>query len=339
MRELMTSVLLLWAGTTTIAGAQADQPALDGGSVDEQPGETRSEKRQVFGDPWKAYDAGVWDQALQGFVDRQVESPEDPALALSVGSAHFQMQNFEEAEREFATAGLSGEPELRQNALYNMGNSAYRQGRLEESVELFKAALELDPEDEDAKFNLEFVRDEIRRRHEEAQKRQQEQQQNPQQQQGDSQDQDEQQQDEQQQQQQENQQQEPQGADGDADGLPDQVEQSGENPTDPRNPDSDGDGLPDGAEDLDRDGSLDEGETDPNNPDSDGDGIPDAQDTADESSGQPPEQQAGEAGQELVDLEGLTEEEAERYLQALEEGQPVRKHPSKGRTRRPEKDW
>ncbi len=244
------------------------------------------------------------------------------------------MRNYPEADRAFTQAALSPESKLREEALYNLGNSAYRQGRLEEAVELYKAALELDPADEDAKFNLEFVRNEIRRRHEEAQKRQQEQQQNPQQQQQD------QQQQEQQQQQQDQQQQEPQqqqqqqeqgGQDSDQDGLPDQTETSGENPTDPQNPDTDSDGLPDGAEDLNRNGRLDPEETDPNNPDSDGDGLSDG-----EEAGLQPQPASGEAESEPSDA--LTAEEANRYLDALEEGRPERRIPERSR-RRPAKDW
>ena len=43
----------------------------------------------------------------------------------------------------------------------------------------YQAALAADPDDADAKFNLEFVRDEIRRRMEEAKKRQEQQKNQP----------------------------------------------------------------------------------------------------------------------------------------------------------------
>jgi Ca-activated chloride channel family protein len=252
------------------------------------------------------------------------------------------MRNYEEADRAFFGATLSTDESLRGEALYNLGNSAFRQGRLEEAVELFKAALEIDPDDEDAKFNLEFVRDEIRRRHEEAQKRQEEQQQQDQQQQQQQEQQEggegeqEQQQGEQEQPQQQDQQQDQQqeqsgGQDSDQDGLPDEVERSGENPTDPENPDTDGDRLPDGAEDLNRNGQVDEGETDPNNPDTDGDGVGDGEEAS--------EQSQGDSGAEGEETASLTPEEAERYLQALEEGRPLRRHPTRGSRRRAAKDW
>jgi Ca-activated chloride channel family protein len=332
----MIPAVLLLAGATAALAQTGSQRVPE---TDSAPARVRA------GDPYEAYDAGMYEQALSGFVDLQVERPDDPAVALNLGSVHYQMRNYEEADRAFFGATLSTDESLREQGLYNLGNSAFRQGRLEEAVELYKAALEIDPDDEDAKFNLEFVRDEIRRRHEEAQKRQEEQQQQQQDQQQDQQqeqqqsgedeqeqqEQGEQDQPQQQDQQQEQQQEQTGGQDSDQDGLPDEVERSGENPTDPENPDTDGDQLPDGAEDMNRNGQVDEGETDPNNPDSDGDGVDDGEEVLGRSQ--------GDSGAEGEESAALTPEEAERYLQALEEGQPVRRHPSHSQRKRPVKDW
>jgi Ca-activated chloride channel family protein len=266
-----------------------------------------------FDDPFDAYSAGAWGQALEGFTNQQVERPEDPEVAFNLGSVHYQMNNYEEADKAFSVAALSSLPELRGEALYNLGNSAYRQGKLQEAVELYQSALEATPDDEDAKFNLEFVRDEIRRRVEEAQKQQEQQQQ----------------QGEQGQQEQQGQQ---QGPDSDQDGLPDAIEQGGENPTDPADPDSDDDGLADGQEDINRNGRVDPDETDPNKQDTDGDGRSDLEEAL-------AEQQAQAGGEELPPEEGLTQEEAERYLQALQEGRPTQKRGKPGRQAKPLKDW
>lgn len=317
-----------------------DQVLLE--SVDDEPDDGPSGGvPENFESPYSAYDAGVYEQALQGFVDEQVEHPEDPDVALNLGSVHYQMKNYEDADRAFLQAALAGDDKIRGQAFYNLGNSAYRQGDLQKAVDYFRTALDSNPDDEDAKYNLEFVRDEIRRRHEEAQKRQQEQ---DQQQQGDQQQQDQQQGDQQQDQQQGDQQQEQQQQggqpqDSDGDGLGDEQERSAQNPTDPQNPDTDGDGLPDGQEDQNKNGQVDEGETDPNNPDSDGDGTPDGQQGEPQGEEQGEQQQAeAQPGEEQ---EGLTPEEAERYLQGLEEGQPQqkRKLPKGSRRARPEKDW
>lgn len=156
---------------TAALAALAAAPLLLAGAPSPQAAPRPREK-----DPFRAYQAGLYDQALQGFVDAQVERPEDPRLALNVGSAHYQMRNFKDAGTAYGQAAAkTQDPKLRAQALYNLGNVAYREGQLEEAVKLYQAALELNPDDEDAKFNLEFVRNEIRRRHEEAKKRQEEQ--------------------------------------------------------------------------------------------------------------------------------------------------------------------
>jgi len=331
------------------APQQREQPGLEG---TEETAKSGPRPRT----PYEAYDRGLYDQALQGFVDRQVERPGDPELLLNIGAAHYKMRDYGAAEEAFVKAATAGNDEIREQALYNLGNTAFRQGQLEAAVQRYQAALEIDPDDEDAKFNLEFVRDEIRRRHEEAQKRQQEQggQQQPQpqsqeEQDSSSQDQqgqqgqqdqqqgeggDEQQQQGQQEQQDQEQQQQAQGGaqagDRDGDGLPDETELGGANPTDPDNPDTDADGLRDGEEDRNHNGQVDEGETDPNRADSDGDGTPDG------------EEQGALGGAQAAagdQLEGMTAEEAERYLQALEEGRPHNAPARPGRGVRVDKDW
>lgn len=287
-----------------------------------------AKKKSQFDDPYDAFEAGFYDQALQHFVDQEIEHPTDPLLLLNIGAAQYKMKNFEEAEKAFGRAAMLGDAKVRSKALYNLGNVAYRQGELDAAISFYQQALENNPEDQDAKFNLEFVRDEIRRRIEEAKKRQEQQQQS-----GD----------------QGNQQQDNQGRqnpeqdnqqgdkgqdtdqDTDQDGLSDTLEKNGPNPTDPSNPDTDGDTLPDGQEDQNKNGKVDPGETDPNKKDTDGDGIMDAMDQeAGQSQNKPPEQKPS----------GMNKEDAERLLQSLQEDRPTQKRPMHRVQRtRPDKDW
>ena len=88
----------------------------------------------AIGDPYEAYDSGAFDQALQGFTDLQVEHPRDPILMMNIGATHYRMKNFPEAERAFAAAADAGDEATRSEALYNLGNVAFRQGELEEAV-------------------------------------------------------------------------------------------------------------------------------------------------------------------------------------------------------------
>ena len=278
-------------------------------------------------DPYEAYEAGQYEQALAGLIDRQIERPEDPDLQLGVGSAQYQLQDFEAAEQSYTRAALSPDPIRRFEALYNLGNTAYRQGRLLEAIDGYVRALDLNPDDEDAKFNLEFVREEVRRRQEEAQQRPQNQQQDqqPEDQQGEG-------GEDQRQDGDDGSQGQPQDSDRDGDGLPDEVERLGQNPTDPANPDTDGDGKLDGEEDANRNGQVDPGESDPN--------VPEGDESSRGQAEEPREEQDGDQAEGPTPGRQMTEAEAERYLQSLEEERPADPKRAKSASRvRVEKDW
>lgn len=105
-----------------------------------------------------------YNEALKELVDAQVENPNSLQLKYNTAEAYYKTNQFEEAEKLFQSVAETADKTLAEKAFYNLGNTAYRQGKLEPALEYFQKASELDPKDEDAKFNLEFVRKEIRRR-------------------------------------------------------------------------------------------------------------------------------------------------------------------------------
>ncbi len=310
-------------------------------NVPAAPAQKAPLSNKKFKDPYKAFDAGAYDQALQGFVDLQIEKPNDTDLMLSIGAAHYHMNNFEEAARSFESAASNGTKAIQAEAHYNLGNTYFKEGKLEESVKAYQRALELNPNDEDAKFNIEYVRDEIRRRHEEAKKRQQEQenqqqQKQQQQNQNDQQDPNKQEEKDQKEDGQEgedqNGKQDAPPQDTDKDGLSDEQEKSAKNPTDPNNPDSDGDGLSDGEEDKNGNGQVDKDETDPNKKDTNGNGVSDGEEA---KQGQQQEANAKKGKQDM------SKEDAERLLRNLgpERKPSKRGKKAKGRRAPGGKDW
>ena len=128
------------------------------------------------GEAQKAYSAEEYDQALSAFLDAQIDNPEDPVLHYNIANTYYQMQNYEEAYKGYQSAALEAKDiQLEENAYYNLGNCAYRIGKLDEAILWYQKALELDPEDEDARHNLEFVREEIKRRINQAKEQQEKQ--------------------------------------------------------------------------------------------------------------------------------------------------------------------
>jgi Ca-activated chloride channel family protein len=125
-----------------------------------------------------SYNDQKYDEALQHFLDAQVELPENTALKFNVGNAYYRMANYTEAEKAYWGVATSGDPLFEEKAFYNLGNCTYKEGKLEEAVTHYQRALELDPKDEDARANLQFVREEIKRRINESKKREEEQKKN-----------------------------------------------------------------------------------------------------------------------------------------------------------------
>jgi Ca-activated chloride channel homolog len=105
-----------------------------------------------------SYEAGDFTQSRNLFIDAQLENPDDLRLYYNIGAAAYKAGSLEEAEKNFAQAARSEDPELRHKALFNLANTHYRQGRLDEAIKGYASILESFPDDQKAKENLEFVK-------------------------------------------------------------------------------------------------------------------------------------------------------------------------------------
>ncbi|MEE2776481.1 MAG: hypothetical protein VYE73_06925, partial [Acidobacteriota bacterium] len=83
-----------------------------------------------FRSPNAAYEAGAFQQALEGFLGLQVERPADADLRMNLGSAQYRLGDFEAAAQSFAAAAANGDEAIRAEAYYNLGNTSYRRGQL-----------------------------------------------------------------------------------------------------------------------------------------------------------------------------------------------------------------
>ena len=100
---------------------------------------------------------GAPGEALNAYRDAQIDAPDDPRIHFNIGDALYHQRKYEDAEKAFAEASSRGQDKLRAPAAYNAGNALFKQNKLDKAAESFQRALELDPGDRDAKFNLELV--------------------------------------------------------------------------------------------------------------------------------------------------------------------------------------
>lgn len=103
----------------------------------------------------KKYDEAIqhYETALKNDANKQF-----PQAHFNLGNAYFQLGNFSEAEREYQLfIESTSEKNLQSAAYYNTGNCYLSQKNYVESVAAYRKALQLNPKNEDARYNLSYV--------------------------------------------------------------------------------------------------------------------------------------------------------------------------------------
>ena len=67
-------------------------------------------------------------------------------------------KKYEESLKDYQQVIGTEDLNLEEQAYFNLGNTLYRMNKLPESILAYKRALKMNPDDVDAKYNLEYVR-------------------------------------------------------------------------------------------------------------------------------------------------------------------------------------
>ncbi|MFH1856518.1 MAG: tetratricopeptide repeat protein [Candidatus Omnitrophota bacterium] len=131
------------------------------------------------------YNKGKFDEALEEYEDAFSVSPDSDIVNFNLGAALYKTRDYQLAAGKFERVLVTPDKNLEEKANYNIANAKYKLGIAKEDEDLslatdlvkqaghhYERALELDPEDEDAKYNYDFVKEELKRL-EEKQKQQQ----------------------------------------------------------------------------------------------------------------------------------------------------------------------
>lgn len=114
--------------------------------------------------------------ALDRYLNVSAGQPDLPAPYYNAANAYYRQSDYQAAQLYLMEAVNRGEASLDQVAFFNLGNVAYNIQQLEVAAENYRAALRINPDDEDAKHNLELTLQEIQRQQELEQQQQEEQQ-------------------------------------------------------------------------------------------------------------------------------------------------------------------
>ena len=83
---------------------------------------------------------------------------DNPEAHFGKGSSLFMQDDLKNAEIKFNESLASSETLLKSKAFYNLGNISYKNKKLNDALQFYKKALELNPDDDEARYNYEFIK-------------------------------------------------------------------------------------------------------------------------------------------------------------------------------------
>ena len=99
-----------------------------------------------------------YDEARSYYEEILLKRKNDNAAKFGLGTTAYKQKDIETALRFLSDAKKSEDLKLASKAYYNLGNMLREQNKMDESLSLYKKAMELDPSDEDAKINYELLK-------------------------------------------------------------------------------------------------------------------------------------------------------------------------------------
>jgi Ca-activated chloride channel family protein len=106
----------------------------------------------------KAFEEQNYEQAKTHFIDAQLANPENATLYYNIGAAAYMNEEYDQAKKNFMQAAKTKDIQLQHDAQYNLANTHYRMGNLDEAIKAYENIIEKFPQDTQAKENLEFTR-------------------------------------------------------------------------------------------------------------------------------------------------------------------------------------
>jgi len=103
-------------------------------------------------------------------IDKNKQSPD---AVFNIGDALYKQNKFDEAGKQFVESANQNDNKLKKSAgLFNLGNSMLKANKLQESIDAYKNSLKLRPDSKEAKYNLSYAQD-LLKKQQQQQKQQQ----------------------------------------------------------------------------------------------------------------------------------------------------------------------
>ena len=109
-------------------------------------------------DPDELYRLGRFAEAEKIYADSDMDNPKDLRYRYNRGCANYQGADYKGAMAAFSSVlRRAQDSRTRLKAAYNLGNTAFKQGDFASAAAHYKKAVLIDPESENARYNLEIV--------------------------------------------------------------------------------------------------------------------------------------------------------------------------------------
>jgi Ca-activated chloride channel homolog len=114
------------------------------------PGSHNEQGNQLF-------DQEQYGPALREYQEAESLAPDRPEPQGNAGNVKYQLEDYLGALDEYRAAMPLAEPAMQATLYYNLGNAHFRGGEIPQAIEAYKQSLRLNPDDVDAKYNLELA--------------------------------------------------------------------------------------------------------------------------------------------------------------------------------------
>lgn len=105
------------------------------------------------------FEEGNYQEAEIEYRKALSEKPDYYKGKFNLGDAMYGQENYEESEKIFSELGETAKNlQAKSGSWYNLGNTLMQKQKYKESIDAYKKALRVNPNDQDAKYNLEYAR-------------------------------------------------------------------------------------------------------------------------------------------------------------------------------------